>query len=206
MYIQDDFYEAVAEQPKKVQYEVLGSLACLFFEGESDPDLKGVSKSLHIAFRDRVLLARKKSNKWKDKRGSSEDETRDETEDQTDFQTEDQTDLHPDIIPTSNSNLLNKRESEREKENKKKNKREREFIPPTLDEVKQYVSEKSLDIDPQHFHDYYKSQGWKKNNGQKVVDWKACLRTWSKNETKWNQTGGEPDASGIDLGRWAGGF
>ena len=59
-YIQDDMWEAVSELPRKTQDEVIGSLARLFFEGEQTP-LKGVSRSLFVAFRDRVILSTKRS-------------------------------------------------------------------------------------------------------------------------------------------------
>ena len=65
-YIQDDMWEAVSELPRKTQDEVIGSLARLFFEGEQTP-LKGVSRSLFVAFRDRVILSTKRSECGKHK-------------------------------------------------------------------------------------------------------------------------------------------
>ena len=57
------------------------------------------------------------------------------------------------------------------------------FIPPTADEVKAYCEEKgSYWIDPQRFVDYYESRGWIMTNGRKMVDWKAAVRLWEKNE------------------------
>lgn len=60
-YVQDDMWEAVRELPRRNQDEVMGALARLFFDGEQS-DLKGVSKSLFIAFRDRVLLSQIRSS------------------------------------------------------------------------------------------------------------------------------------------------
>lgn len=60
-YVQDDMWEAVSELPRKTQDEVMGALARLYFEGEQT-DLKGTSKSLLIAFRDRVLLSKNRSD------------------------------------------------------------------------------------------------------------------------------------------------
>lgn len=56
------------------------------------------------------------------------------------------------------------------------------FIPPTETEVREYCMEQGLGIDPQRFVDYYGSQKWKKANGQKISDWKAAARQWSRNE------------------------
>lgn len=59
-YIQDDMWEALADQPLKVRREVLEAICLQFFEGE-ERELKGVSRSLFIAFRDRVKLSRTRS-------------------------------------------------------------------------------------------------------------------------------------------------
>lgn len=63
-YLQDDMWEAVSNLPRKNQDEIAGSLARLYFTGEETP-LKGVSKSLFIAFRDRVLLSQKRAENGK---------------------------------------------------------------------------------------------------------------------------------------------
>lgn len=55
------------------------------------------------------------------------------------------------------------------------------FIPPSLDEVKAYCLERNNDVDAQKFVDYYSSNGWKVGKN-KMVDWKACVRTWERND------------------------
>ena len=61
-FVQEDYWLAVRGQSNKVQGEVLGALARLFFEGEdSAGSLKGTSQSLYYALRERVLIARTKS-------------------------------------------------------------------------------------------------------------------------------------------------
>lgn len=64
-YIQDDFWEACEELPEKTQDEVFGSLVRLFFTSNDNPNIKGTSKAVFIAFRDRVSLARKRSDAGK---------------------------------------------------------------------------------------------------------------------------------------------
>ena len=49
-YIQDDFWEACEELPEKTQDEVFGSLVRLFFKGDKEPDIKGTSKAMFVAF------------------------------------------------------------------------------------------------------------------------------------------------------------
>lgn len=55
------------------------------------------------------------------------------------------------------------------------------FSPPTAEEVQAYCDERCNGIDAQHFLDYYAARGWKFKNGEKVRDWKACVRTWERN-------------------------
>jgi hypothetical protein len=82
-------------------------------------------------------------------------------------------------------------------ERKKERKKEGGFTPPTPSEVDSYLVEKGYKVgfDGEKFCDSYASQGWKKKGGQKVVDWKACVRTWVKTEK--NHTDNElPYAAG----------
>ena len=73
-------------------------------------------------------------------------------------------------------------ESEIEYESEKR-KPQKRFTPPTVDEVKEYCDELKYHIDPQYFIDYYTTRGWELKPGQKVKDWKACIRTWKKRDS-----------------------
>ena len=56
---------------------------------------------------------------------------------------------------------------------KKQEKQERENTAPALDEIKNFVKEKGLNLDPQYFFDYYTEAGFPRS-------WKATARRWSK--------------------------
>lgn len=55
------------------------------------------------------------------------------------------------------------------------------FIPPTLEEVRTYCLERSNNVDPERFIDYYTSNGWKVGRNP-MKDWKAAVRTWESKE------------------------
>ena len=57
------------------------------------------------------------------------------------------------------------------------------FVPPTLENVKEYCQEKGYNIDAQRFIDYYKSNGWMVGKN-KMKDWKATVRRWANGEKK----------------------
>ena len=79
------------------------------------------------------------------------------------------------------------------------------FVPPTLDEVKSYCSERNNGIDAQRFLDYYEARGWKIGKCS-MKDWKAAVRTWEKSgynkpkkETSYDLDEWEKYALNLDL-------
>lgn len=61
--------------------------------------------------------------------------------------------------------------------------KEKRFRKPTLEEVKAYCEERRNSVDPQHFIDYYESNGWRVGRNP-MKDWKAAVRTWERKENK----------------------
>ena len=62
-------------------------------------------------------------------------------------------------------------------------KRRNRFIPPTLQEVKDYCEERNNTIDPETFIDFYTTSNWMRGKN-KIKDWKSCVRTWEKRDSK----------------------
>ena len=57
------------------------------------------------------------------------------------------------------------------------------FVPPSVDEVREYCRERMNNVDPQTFVDFYEGKNWMVGK-TKMVDWKACVRTWESREKK----------------------
>lgn len=57
------------------------------------------------------------------------------------------------------------------------------FKKPTIEEIEKYCSERKNNIDAEYFFDYYESNGWKVGKNS-MKDWKACIRTWERNDRK----------------------
>lgn len=55
------------------------------------------------------------------------------------------------------------------------------FVPPTIDEVSEYVKEKGYTVNAQTFVDYNESKGWMVGKS-KMKDWKAAVRTWQNRQ------------------------
>lgn len=53
------------------------------------------------------------------------------------------------------------------------------FSPPSVDEVRAYCTERSNNVDPETFVDFYESKGWMVGKN-KMKDWKAAVRNWER--------------------------
>jgi predicted phage replisome organizer len=86
------------------------------------------------------------------------------------------------------------KDKETEKE-KRKSSPQKRFVPPSLEEVQAYCSERGNGIDAQAFIDFYASKGWMVGK-TKMSDWKAAVRTWESR----NRKQGKPTYSTTDYG------
>lgn len=70
----------------------------------------------------------------------------------------------------------------------------KKFVPPSLDEVEQYVAEKNLAIDARRFFDFYTAGEWHDGGGKLVKNWKQKALTWDGREQKERRS--QPPAQG----------
>ena len=71
------------------------------------------------------------------------------------------------------------KEVDKDKETKKSN--VKRFVPPTLEEVTEYINENMFIVNPEIFYDYYQANGWTINKN-KMKDWKATVRNWNRRD------------------------
>jgi len=55
------------------------------------------------------------------------------------------------------------------------------FVPPTIEEVRNYCQERNNSVDPVTFVNFYESKGWMIGKN-KMKDWKSAVRTWERND------------------------
>ena len=80
-----------------------------------------------------------------------------------------------------------------------KDKRKR-FVPPTVEEVEDYINEKGYRVDAHKFVDYYLSNGWRVGKNP-MKDWKAAVRSWARNGYDNKQkSGGNPWMEMLERG------
>lgn len=80
------------------------------------------------------------------------------------------------IPMAGNHAQLNTKESNTYQSNTKRYR----FIPPTVEEVEDYINEKGYRIDAHKFVDYYTANGWRVGKSP-MKDWRAAVRNWSRN-------------------------
>lgn len=78
------------------------------------------------------------------------------------------------IIP-----LLEEIKADIDSQKAKPQKKEKVKIPPTLDEVIQYVKDNNLNVDPYQFWNFYESKGWYVGKN-KMKNWHSAIATWIK--------------------------
>ena len=89
---------------------------------------------------------------------------------------------HTENPTQSNTNISNTKES---------NTKRIRFTPPTVEEVEAYIAEKGYNVDAHRFIDYYTSNGWRVGKSP-MRDWKAAVRTWSRNNYDKPKSSGNP--------------
>jgi hypothetical protein len=70
---------------------------------------------------------------------------------------------------------------------KKKNttcSKKKDFKPPTLGEVREYIKDKGLTVDADFFFEYYSTAEWRDKVGNPISSWKLKCLTWSRRDSK----------------------
>jgi hypothetical protein len=112
--------------------------------------------------------------------------------DTTDNTTDSTTDGQQTVQQTDIKNKVKK-----EKKEKKESKR---FVPPSVEEVHAYMKSIGFDGDASKFVDHYSVGGWVYGKAKTPIkDWKAAVRTWSKNNYN---SAGHSGTSDVQTDLW----
>lgn len=80
----------------------------------------------------------------------------------------------------------------------------KEYIPPTIEEVNSYITEKELSVDGKKFLNYFTESGWVDSKGNKVKNWKLKILTWDgyKQRVVQNGTSGKHSTEAKNTSKW----
>lgn len=87
--------------------------------------------------------------------------------------------------PTNDTDTVSDTESIHNKRTSHQ-KTKKQFVKPTLEELKAYIAEKNFNIDADYFYEYYETTDWHDKRGKKISNWKLTCLTWHKNAKKYN--------------------
>lgn len=73
---------------------------------------------------------------------------------------------------------------ESDKPTKPSKPKQKQFIPPTLEEIQAYCIERKNNVDAKKFYDYFSVSEWHDSKGNKVKSWKQKIITWENNKNK----------------------
>jgi hypothetical protein len=104
-----------------------------------------------------------------------------------------QEDVSQEIIDDPLTDSANKLFDEPEAPKKKrKQRKQKDFVPPTLDEVKAYCKSRKNTVNPNTFFDYYNDNNWEDARGKKVKSWKQkMISVWEPKATETGYHAGE---------------
>ncbi len=57
------------------------------------------------------------------------------------------------------------------------------FVPPSVEEVRQYCKANSLTVDPYRFVEYYAKRNWIDRDGKPLAEWPRVADAWQRRET-----------------------
>lgn len=87
------------------------------------------------------------------------------------------------VPENSNTDPTGPKNQNPKKEKSSAKKERKVFVPPSVEEVKQYCKENGYTVNPVKFVSYYTSNGWMVGRN-KMKDWKAAVRTWQSKENE----------------------
>ena len=90
--------------------------------------------------------------------------------------------LKKEIEMLKNNNIGDNNATQSENTVKSDKPKRNKFVIPTVEDVQAYCDERGNNIDAQHFIDYYSARGWMLGKNH-IKDWKACVRTWERNDS-----------------------
>lgn len=180
--------EMIEQLEPEEKAELLDALMAYSFGGEM-PEISRMANMVFIAIRQKID-AQEESYKNKSKAGAASAEARRNKAEQNATESNSGEQNATDANRAGNINInknININPNVEEKEEptaprKKTTRKTTSFTPPTKEEIRDYVHEAGLQMDPDAFFDHFESNGWKVGGKAPMVDWKATARNWARRE------------------------
>lgn len=187
--------EMIEQLEPEEKAELLDALMAYSFGGDM-PQISRMAKTVFISIRQKIDV-QEETYRSKSKAGAASAEARRNkaeqaaTEANTTEQAATETNTAGNININKNTNI-NPNGEEKEEPTAPRKSAPR-FVPPTVEQVAAYVTEKGLRMDPERFVNFYASKGWKVGKDP-MKDWQAAARGWAARD----KARGEPEKQKTD--------
>lgn len=104
--------------------------------------------------------------------------------------------------PTNDTDTVSDTESIYNKRTSHQKTKKKEFVPPTLDELKAYIAEKGYNVDANELYEYYEITDWHDKYGNKLSNWKLTCRTWNNNAKRYSTSKQKKQPTQADYDEW----
>lgn len=79
----------------------------------------------------------------------------------------------------------------------------KKFQKPTIEDIRNYCYERNNGINAEYFYDFYEARNWMVGKN-KMKDWKACIRTWERNNKTKQPEPTKPTSFGPKMDEYGG--
>lgn len=194
--INEDVWPLIDDLEPEEKAELFDILSA-FYQGEEIPD---VSRIVKMVFK-RIALDNERfdpENRQKLSELRAEAGRKGGSKPKQKKQTEANESKNNKIAQEKRREEKNREDIEESREEESRDARSSRFVPPTVDDVKDYAWENGYEIDAQRFVDFYASKGWMVGRS-KMKDWKAAVRNWAARDKKEALPFEDLDAGGFKV-------
>lgn len=187
------FYDALEEADQENQLIVYRAIARYALDRE-EPALKGLAKIIWSLVKPQLDANWKRFENGKKGGAPTGNKNNRFSKSTTVVQpkyNQDTTGVQPNVFNVNDN--VNDNDNVSASANKNRSDKPTRFVPPTLNEVQDYILKNEYSVDADRFVNFYEAKGWMIGKN-KMKDWKAAVRTWQREQKKQ-----KPDEIGMVL-------
>lgn len=169
-----DWWNAMNAMPQELQLEVYRSVFAYAFDGETPTD--PLVSAFTVLMRSAIDRNEGKWNDVREKRRAAgrKGGLRTQEKNHQANQANEAVNVNDNVNANAN---VNGNVNEKVNVNDNNKCRKTAFVPPTVEEVEDYIKEKGYRVNAENFIAYYQSNGWRVG-ANKMKDWHAAVVSW----------------------------
>ena len=185
------FFQSTKRLSKEDKAELFEAICSYALDGELI-ELSAIPDAIFSVIQPNLDANRRRwENGCKDKKKPSKDEAEEEQKISKDEASDKQT------ISKSEGNKDKDKDVNVNKDEKSKSKI---FVPPSLQQIQDYCTERKNSVSAVKFFDYYTAGNWKDAKGNPVKNWKQKLLSWEGRDSGHNQ---QRDKTSFNPENWS---